>query len=56
MKGTIKELAEQLGVKAVDMNGYINVLLHLGKAKFAGEVPRKTGQKGKASKIYEIEA
>lgn len=55
MKTTVKELAEKHGVNQAYANGYIQVLVKLGKAKEVGKVERPTGTRGKPATIFEID-
>lgn len=54
-KGTIKELAEKLGVSPVNANGFVNTLLKLGKAKHVGVVKKPKGTRGRPTNIYTID-
>lgn len=55
MKTTVKQLAEQLNVQPVYVNGYIQTLIKMGKAKVEGKVERPEGTRGKPALIYDIE-
>jgi len=55
MKTTIKELSEKLGVDSVYVNGFIQTLLKIKKARIVGKVEKPSGGKGKPSNIYEID-
>lgn len=54
MKTTVKELSDKLGVDVVYVNGFLQTLIKLGKAKIVGKVERPAGSRGKPSNIYEI--
>lgn len=53
-QGTVKELADQFGIKQPEMNGAIHLLTKLGYATVTGVAPKAAGQKGKSSKIYAV--
>jgi hypothetical protein len=59
MKGTIKEITAKLNenaetaVSPANVNGFVKVLEHLGKAKVVGKGPAPA--RGRAAKIYEVE-
>ena len=55
MKTTIKELSEKLNVNPTYVNGFINTLVALGKAKVVGKVDKVPGQRGKTASIFEVD-
>jgi len=55
MTTTIKELSDKLGVDSVYVNGFIQTLSKIGKARIVGKVEKPNGGKGKPSNIYEID-
>jgi hypothetical protein len=51
---TVKDIAESLGVKAVDANGFIAVLVHQGVLVKSNETQPAAGGRGKPSNLYEV--
>lgn len=58
MKGTVKEITAQLNDKGVNVtlpnvNGFINVLEALGKAKKVGS-QKQANTRGRAATVFEV--
>ena len=55
MKTTVKQLSESLELSPAYVNGFLQVLIKLGKAKVVGKVERPVGTRGKAANIFEVD-
>lgn len=56
MKTTVKELSDKLSVDVVYVNGFLQTLIKMGKARIVGKVEKPAGTRGKPSNIYEVDA